>query len=304
MKLGVVLDSGTISGERINKDQLSLVESLCSKKLSEICFFSPGDIENGYIANSNGDFSRVQIDGIDKVVIFSVDALSPDHSEEKVREDFKKYEDYLSQGFVSRFSNPLRSREKVDKRGLYENPVASRHLPSKIDFDSWGELYEDVISNGSNYVIKPKNGAEGLGVCLVDPSTIETMKPIGELEKYIIQEFVENKAETRLMIFGDEVVGSRLIRNRTYPWDKLQREGLSKISHSPTQEEESIALELHTQLGLDYSGIDFIDDGKGNRRLLEVNVICPGLIADYYPDRSIPLYDLNREFVDHITRDI
>ena len=182
-------------------------------------------------------------------------------------------------------TNPLSSLEifrNKDRQILF---FAENNLPSIQTIEYRGELSDSIweiiskLSQNQKFIIKMIRGNQGIGVNLVNglqslKSFLETFHAIKD-QKFIIQPFIEHKREWRVFMIKNEIIG---IIERTLLQDEDFR-GNSKrslgkmIKVLPKAIEEVLLLGV-AQSGLDYCGVDIIDDGD-NFSFLEFNPV-PG----------------------------
>ena len=177
--------------------------------------------------------------------------------------------------------NSLELFRNKDRQSLF---FTEHNLPNIETIIYRGELKEKYweiiskLSTNQKYIIKMIRGNQGVGVNLINglqslKSVLETFHALKD-QKFIIQPFIEHKKEWRVFVLKNEILG---IIER-----KIQREdfrGNSKYSLGKVI--MKIPLEIQTELlrgvrlsGLDYCGVDIIEDGH-NFYFLEFNPV-PG----------------------------
>lgn len=176
---------------------------------------------------------------------------------------------------------PLESFRSKDKQTLF----FSKNNLSAIKTVSYrGELTDDnweiisTLSEKEKFIIKMNRGNQGIGVNLVNgvqslKSLLETFKAIKD-QRFIIQPFIQHKNEWRIFILKNEIIGiiERKLKNDDFRGNSKRSIGkyVKKIS-SGIQNEILRGVQLS---GLDYCGVDIIDDGH-NFYFLEINPV-PG----------------------------
>lgn len=149
---------------------------------------------------------------------------------------------------------------------------ANHKLPSLPTLAYRGALNEycwdtlSAFSKNQKYVLKMVRGNQGIGVNLINglqslKSLLETFHAIKD-QKFIIQPFIEHKREWRVFILKNEIIG---IVERTLGANDFR--GNSKRSSGKMIKALSADIKKEilrgTQLsGMDYCGVDIIDDGK------------------------------------------
>lgn len=171
-----------------------------------------------------------------------------------------------------KITNPLRSLESFrakDRQALFftENKL------SAIESISYrGELQENyldlisALSPNQKFIIKMIRGNQGIGVNLVNglqslKGLLETFRAIKD-QKFIIQPFIEHKKEWRVFILKNEIIG---IVERKIGSDDFRgnsKRSLGKAVKKIPAEIENEALRGARLSGLDYCGVDIIDDGN------------------------------------------
>ncbi len=234
----------------------------------------------------------------DAVLVFGVNSADPRFSMRYLRDLYAALEGLP----VRTYLNPLGSKRMLDKARLKR--LRPRWFPDQTRPSSWAEIERSL--SGRPRVLKHRAGAEGVQVHLVTPDSLaDVRRRFGaRLTDYILQDYIESNAEKRLMIFGDEVVGTRIKHHANHPWDHPHevKPGCRKLPYTPTPEELEFALDLTDTCGVRYCAVDFLDDGQ-RTYALEINGICPGLLAPGYPDSTL-IYDLRHRFAEFLDDEI
>jgi ribosomal protein S6--L-glutamate ligase len=183
-----------------------------------------------------------------------------------------------------KITNPLKALESFrckDKQALF---FAENHLSSLETIIYRGELTDKnwslikALSKKEKYVVKMVRGNQGIGVNLINglqslKSLLETFNAIKD-QRFIIQPFIEHKREWRIFILKNEIMGivERKFKSDDFRGNSKRSSGkfLKKIP-AEIQNEVLRGIQLS---GLDYCGIDIIDDGS-NFYFLEFNPV-PG----------------------------
>ncbi len=265
---------------------------------SDIGFTTPGRVlrRDGVLSSQlrqhKGTWSA------DALLIFGVNTASPRFSMRFLWELHAA----LAALPVRTYLNPLGSKRMLDKACLRR--LRPDWFPEQMRPGSWAEIESHL--NGRPLVLKHRAGAEGSQVHLITAGSLaDVRRRIGaRLPDYILQRYIDSVAEKRLMIFGNEVVGTRIKHRPNHPWDDPRevKPGYRKQPYTPTPEELECALELKDACGARYCAVDFLDDGR-RTYALEINGICPGLIAPAYPDTTL-IYDLRLRFADFVYEEI
>lgn len=183
-----------------------------------------------------------------------------------------------------KITNPLQallSFRSKDKQALF---FTQNKLPAIETVSYRGELneiYWDIISKLSphqKFIIKMVRGNQGIGVNLVNglqslKSFLETFNAMKD-QKFIIQPFIEHKKEWRVFILNNEILGiiEREISILDFRGNSKRSSGKS-IKKIPAEIQNEVLRGVSLS-GLDYCGVDIIDDGN-NFYFLEFNPV-PG----------------------------
>lgn len=309
--LAVVLDTILLRenrdycrGTRIHHSTQSLLDNITEfYDMESVSFLHPSSFLDGdEVYSLKGDEFKIDEKAsfeADKLLIFSINSDKSFFNKqywENVFSSFKKREDSFG-----RIINPLDSIYRTtNKRLLYDNVVAKRELPKKYDVENSYEL-ANLLKEKEELILKSDVGSIGVNVTKLtseDESKINLFNP----REYFIQELVNNVAEKRFMVFGDDLVAARIIHDRDVPWNSTYSpvsNASLKTSYVPSKAEREKVLKVHKSTGLDYSGIDYLVDKNGKDVLLEINAICPVLNSVRYPEKG-NIYELGEQFVSFI----
>ena len=139
------------------------------------------------------------------------------------------------------------------------------------------KLFKAADFLGVPFIVKECNSSQGKGVSLIEnKNQIEEKLKSFSGKQIILQEFIKNDFEYRVLVTGSEVaVVEKKIR------DKNSNEFRNNV-HLGAQEEfldissvdksmKDLALKAADILGIQIAGVDVIEDLKGNRFITEVN---------------------------------
>ncbi|TRM84699.1 RimK family alpha-L-glutamate ligase [Sulfolobus sp. A20-N-G8] len=151
----------------------------------------------------------------------------------------------------------------VPNTAVVEDPFEVMRLVEK-----WGEV-----------VIKPVVGSLGLGsVKVSDPDiAFRISKSILSVNQPVyVQKYIKKPdRDIRVIVIGDRILGS-IYRISKSGWKTNIAQGAVAQILVPTAELEEISLKSVRVLGLDYAGIDVIEDlEEGGYKILEVNASSP-----------------------------
>lgn len=146
----------------------------------------------------------------------------------------------------------------IPETALVESPFEAMRLTER-----WKEV-----------VIKPLVGSLGLGAVRVsDPDiAFRIAKSILSVNQPVyIQKYVRKpERDIRVFVVGDRVIGSIYRINKT-SWKTNVAQGALTQVVLPDKYLEEIALKSTAVLGLDYAGLDIVEDSEGGYKVLEVN---------------------------------
>ncbi|HVP93895.1 MAG TPA: ATP-grasp domain-containing protein [Methanoregulaceae archaeon] len=151
----------------------------------------------------------------------------------------------------------------------------------KTIFTASRELAGEFISSLGRAVYKPVYGYDGNGICL-----IYSPQELGK-GPYYLQEYIPNDRDYRIFVIDGEAVGA-IVRQSDSLAHNIHQGGFGKpIEISDDMDE--IAGAAADAVGVDYGGVDLLDDGDGYT-VLEVNgtpnwhcmsAPIPRLLAEY-----------------------
>nr|WP_221290424.1 RimK family alpha-L-glutamate ligase [Stygiolobus caldivivus] len=165
--------------------------------------------------------------------------------------------------FVARdkFSSLVRLKNSgipVPETAVVESPFEAMRLA-----ETWKEV-----------VIKPLMGSLGLGaVRVTDPDiAFRVAKSILSVNQPVyIQKYVRKpERDIRVFVVGDKVIGS-IYRINKASWKTNVAQGALTQVTLPDKYLEEIAIKSTSVLGLDYAGLDVVEDLDGGYKVLEVN---------------------------------
>lgn len=141
-------------------------------------------------------------------------------------------------------------------------------------------------------IIKPANGTQGRGVKRFDTKDefIEYLKSEESVIFYpnIIQTSIENDGDYRLIVIGDRVVTALWKKRDPNKVVANMSQGNEAIPIKPDQELEKLAIKAAKVLGIDFAGVDIIEDKiSGKRYVLEVNLSPQIFYSTKYSNVSI-----------------
>jgi len=153
----------------------------------------------------------------------------------------------------------------------------------------------------NNWVFKPMTGKGGTGIVITnDKSTAGDLTSLFAVANKvpILQEFIENDKDIRIIVVGDEVLGGiyRIAKKG------IKKNGISlggeARAFNPDDELKETALKASKTIGCDISGIDIIER-KNEHYVLEVNS-SPGFTG-FQRATNINVYE---KIADYIIKEI
>lgn len=123
------------------------------------------------------------------------------------------------------------------------------------------------------YVIKEEFGSLGQQVYKADNDSgfIDILMNIHPPKRVLIQPYLENNnSDHRLYVVGDEVIGA-IKRTGENDFRSNIGRGGKGAPYTPTEKEEALAIKASKALGLDFSGVDLLQDENGEPLICEVN---------------------------------
>ena len=175
--------------------------------------------------------------------------------------------------------NNVRAIEKSVDKGMTSFLLGQRGIPTpKTIFSSdlhyvRAKLREE-LANGKKFVLKPLFGSQGKGVQLI--------RSIGEWVDYsdlrgvlYAQEYINSGHEVgvdfRVFVVGGRVIAS--MKRIGVDWISNVAQGARVEAISLSAEIERLALDAVNALGMEYAGVDLIQDTQGKFWVTEVNSI-------------------------------
>lgn len=183
-----------------------------------------------------------------------------------------------------RVFNPSRAIEVCDDKTLTFLELESAAVP-QIDTilcpktfpgAGYGDMkFVDTIGDRLSWPLVLKEGMGSLGqqvyLCKNAEEAKQRLRAIGD-KNALFQRFVSASAgrDKRLFVVGDEVIAAIERRNFHGDFRANIENGGTPRAITPTKTEISLALQAARALGLDFAGVDLLDDEMGPR-VCEVN---------------------------------
>lgn len=180
--------------------------------------------------------------------------------------------------------------DKLSFVDLYERGFGVVETFPVQDFDGLGVR----VAEGS-LVFKNRLGYYGTSVRLVRSSEDLAVFNGEDPTNWVAQEFVPHVGEIRLLFYGQEMIGSRIIRDRNLPWEN--RGGNVIEPYNASSEELGKSRDLFRETGAVVGCVDLLKRVDGTSVILEFN----GAAFGYgYPGGP---YDCNSMIADNLRRD-
>ncbi len=189
----------------------------------------------------------------------------------------------------------LTTRNKARAVALLERadvPVPeTHHLSSPVSDDEVRAAFDAV---GAPAVLKPNSASSGRGATLAhDPDTATGVADLfGVVHEsslvrdrtFVVQEYIEDARDYRVMVFGGEYVGA--VERRAPGWKKNVHAGAEARGVRPPDTVVSLAEDAARTLGVDFCGVDVLSqEGTDLNVVNEVNARPTVDDADKYePD--------------------
>ncbi|MBI5013708.1 MAG: RimK family alpha-L-glutamate ligase [Methylocystis sp.] len=121
-------------------------------------------------------------------------------------------------------------------------------------------------------VMKPLFGAQGWGLRLIehegDLPSLQDARGVFYLQRFVGPARPPFE-DMRILVSGGEAIAA--MRRRSSHWITNVRQGAKPLAVEPSAREAEIALAAAAALGVDFAGVDIINDDRGAPLILEVN---------------------------------
>jgi len=121
-------------------------------------------------------------------------------------------------------------------------------------------------------VMKPLFGAQGWGLRLIehegDLPSLQDARGVFYLQRFVGPARPPFE-DMRILVSGGEAIAA--MRRRSSHWITNVRQGAKPLAVEPSAREAEIALAAAAALGVDFAGVDIINDNRGEPLILEVN---------------------------------
>lgn len=175
--------------------------------------------------------------------------------------------------------NNTRSIERSVDKGMTSFLLSQRGIPTPITFVSSDLHYmrsklRDGFSNGKKFVIKPLFGSQGKGLQLIhDPATTMSFDHINGV--MYAQEYIQPRQgvgiDFRVFVVGNRVIAS--MKRNGADWISNVATGATVEAVTLEKNIEQLAIQAVRAVGLEYAGVDLIQDTQGKYWVTEVNSV-------------------------------
>jgi len=215
------------------------------------------------------------------------------------RQDLEKIMGYLDEkknkGKINNLVNSKYStlfEDKISFVDLYENNFP---VPKTKNFNSLENFVKYLDTEGPQ-IVKHRFGYDGIESFFVDKNNYDVMKN-RDMSKYIVQEPLDIESEIRVILFKDEVLGGRIIEDRTAPWHTKGTKKHKTSRYYPNEQEKDMSRKMFNYADATLGSIDIINLKQGGQKILEFNGVATGL---GYPGS---IYDLNHTVAKKLKRE-
>jgi len=197
--------------------------------------------------------------------------------------------DHKDQGKIVNLVNSKKGTLAEDKTSILELQSKGFDTPETIYFHNFNVLKSFIENDLGKYVIKHRFGERGNSLFRINKENINDFKDL-DVQNFIVQEEINILNEKRLIFFGNELIGSRIIHDRHMPWEeegKAGRQHLTK-NYYPTPNEIADSRRIMDLFDSKLGCIDWVEvNGKG-RLYMEYNGVGTGWGLKNY------VYNLNK----------
>jgi tetrahydromethanopterin:alpha-L-glutamate ligase len=153
------------------------------------------------------------------------------------------------------------------------------------------------LSLGRRLVMKPLFGSQGIGITLID-SLVSVPDAAGFGGVYYLQRYVESRHDDAWRDWRVLVVANRAIavmQRRSPHWITNRARG--GRCHAVDLDRSLCALAEHAAraVGIDYAGVDLLQDGEGRLLVTEINSI-----PAWYGLQGVSSFNITERLVDHL----
>jgi len=172
--------------------------------------------------------------------------------------------------------NSARAIERCTDKSMASFLLAQAGLPAPQTFAAQTLAQARAIARREcakgPLVMKPLFGAQGWGLRLIeregDLPSLQDARGVFYLQRFVGPARPPFE-DMRILVSGGEAIAA--MRRRSSHWITNVRQGAKPLAVEPSAREAEIALAAAEALGVDFAGVDIINDDRGAPLILEVN---------------------------------
>jgi hypothetical protein len=192
---------------------------------------------------------------------------------------------------IGKIGNLLNSKKgtlgQKDKLKDMEVSALGINAPLTYHFKNYEDFLDKMEESNREYILKHRFGSDGIDVRPVDRGNLSKYNNLN-FENYVLQEKLDIKSESRMIFLNGEFLGSRMIYDRTSPWEQKGSREHRTQNYKPTKLEIEESKKIMDSFDIKLGCVDWVYVGRKKDRLyLEVNGVATGLGEKGY------VYDLN-----------
>lgn len=214
------------------------------------------------------------------------------NSIEKITSYFDKMKE---RGILGEYLNSKKGTLSEDKISILELKAKGIDTPDSMHFEKFRDLEKFIRKSQKEYIIKHRFGQEGLQLERINNRNVSNFSK-WEIKDYLVQEKLNILNEKRLIFFGDDFLGGRIIYDRTMPWETGQKTNRKHLTETylPSKKEIEETKKILKTFDAKIGCVDWIDTSEKGRLYLEYNGTGTGFGRGEKP------YNLNREIAERI----
>jgi hypothetical protein len=231
--------------------------------------------------------------------LFLPSAFSTELGKLPSRSDVYSIMNYLEvnkdSGNIENLINSKKGTLSEDKKSILELQNIGFPTPKTLYFDDFNDMKDFLEDQEKNYVLKHCFGEQGQFLYKVNRENISNFSGLN-IEDYILQEELDILSEKRIILFDNEFLGSRVIYDRTRPWEdkKISNRKHSEEKYQATQEEIQDTREIMSYFDSKLGCVDWVEVKDKGRFYLEYNGVGTGWGIGTHP------YNFNREVAEKL----
>ena len=184
--------------------------------------------------------------------------------------------------FVNKPSGVIETSLKTSDYELFRE-----YMPESImSYESSDDLH-NFLKNKEKVVVKPEEGTGGKNIDMIASEEFQKLeRDLGNLpedERYLIQEYVPNEGDKRILVYDGNILGGFKRYNENANVNNVSAGGNWDYT-GLTQNEKSIARNISQELrekDVYFIGIDLVEE-----QLMEVNTAAPGGLSKIDQDEK------------------